>query len=301
MDQFRAMRVFVVVTEIGSLSGAARRLGLSPPSVSRILDELETQLGVTLVRRTTRALSLSGEGETYLAACRGVLAAVHDADHSVSEARHEPRGRLSITAPVQFGKLFVAPLVLEFVAAFPNTSVSLALLNRPVSLVDEGFDLAFRIGQLTAAQTVATRLGEVRAVVCASPRYLAARGTPRAPHDLERHDLVELSAMAAFGGVWSFSTGGRDFQLRLSPRLVVSDTDVAVAAAVQGAGLTRILSYQAARHVAAGRLRIVLQHFERPAHPVSIVFAAGRPTSAAMRAFVDLARPRIEAELREVM
>lgn len=283
MDQLRAIRVFLVVAESGSLGGAARRLVLSPASASRTLDDLETHLGVTLARRTTRALSLSDEGEAYLAACRSVIAAVDEADRSVSGARHEPRGHFSITAPVRFGKLHVAPLVLDFIAALTQTTRSLALLDRPVSLVDEGFDLAFRIGQLTAAQTVAVRLGTVRSVVCASPQYLASRRTPQAPQDLAVHDLIELSAMGAFGSPWSFSTGERDFQLRLSPRLIVSDTEVAVAAAVQGAGVIRILGYQVARHVAAGRLRIVLERFERPHQPVSMVVAAGRPTSAAVR------------------
>lgn len=297
MDQLRAMRVFVTVVEQGTISGAARQIGLSPPSATRILDTLEAHLGVVLIRRTTRALSLTEEGSGYLAACRQILAAVEDADRTATGARTQPRGRLAVTAPVEFGKRHVAPLVLEFIQNYPETNVSLALLDRTVSLVDEGFDIGVRIGPLKAMHTVTVRVGAVRSVVCASPRYLDARGTPASPHDLAGHDLIEQSTMGAFGSVWSFSEDGRDLALRLAPRFAVNDADVAVSAAVNGAGITRVLSYQASRHVAAGRLRIILPTFERASVPVSLIFAAGRPRSAAMRAFVDMVRPRLAAAL----
>ncbi len=292
MDQLRAMRIFAAVAEQGGFAAAARRLGISPPTATRAVEALETHLGVALLRRTTRAVGLTPEGAAYLAHCRRVLAEIDEADRVASGAAVEPRGPIAVTAPVQFGKLHVAPLVFDFIARHPSVPATLTLLDRRVSLVEEGFDLAFRIGRPGDRALVAARLGRMRSVVCASPDYLARRGVPAHPRELAGHDLVELSAMGAFGAVWRFRDGERDRELRLAPRLVANTTDVAVAAACAGVGITRVLHYQVAEPLAAGRLVPLLEGFERPPVPVTLVLGAGRPGSATVRRFVELARER---------
>jgi len=293
MDQLRAMRVFQAVAEQGGFAAAARRLHVSPPTATRAVDTLEAHLGVALLRRTTRAVSLTSAGTAYLELCRRLLADLDDAERLVSGAAVTPTGRLAITAPVQFGKRHVAPLVVEFIRHFPEVRASLDLLDRPVSLTEEGFDMAFRVGQPRETSLVAARLGEVRRVVCASPGYLAARGLPERPRDLGAHAIVELSAMAAFGPIWAFVENGRDVAMRLEAGFSVNNTDVAIAAAIDGVGVTRLLSYQVAEHVAAGRLQLILEAFEQPPVPVRIVLGSGRPASATVRRFVDLAKARL--------
>ncbi len=298
MDQLKAMRIFVEVVDHGSFAAAARSLRLSPASVSRALDQLETHLGTTLLRRSTRAASLSETGRHYLETCRRVLAEIDDADRVASGARTRPRGWLRLTAPVSFGRLRVAPIVFAFLNEHDDVHIALTLLDRSVNLVEEGFDLAFRIGELPDSALRAVKVGRMRRMLCASPSYLDARGTPARPQDLVEHDLIELSAMTAFGAGWSFSDGTREFTVRTEPRLIVNDASVAVDAARNGHGITLLLAYQMEEAVAAGALVPLLTAFERPALPVHLLISGHRPHTAALRAFIDVARACLKRDER---
>jgi DNA-binding transcriptional LysR family regulator len=293
MDQLASMRVFVAIADHGGFAAAARQLRLSTSTVTRSLAALERHIGTALLRRTTRAISLTEAGRDYLTACRRILADLDDADRIAAGEALQPRGLLTITAPIQFGRLHIAPVVFEFLDAHPEVRVSLQLLDRTTNLVEEGIDLAIRIGALPDSSLIATRIGEVRRVVCASPAYLAARGVPCKPADLLRHELIEMTGMAAFGHVWSFVEHGREVALAVIPRLAVNQTDVAIAAALAGRGVTRLLSYQIAEYLHDGRLLAILTHAEQPALPASILQLAARPASAKVRAFVDFAAARL--------
>jgi DNA-binding transcriptional LysR family regulator len=295
VDQLRALRVFQSVAEHGGFAAAARQLRISPSKATRVIASLEDHLGAPLLRRSTRAVSLTDAGRDYLVACRRLLAELDEADRLVAGEAVRPRGLLAITAPVQFGRLHVAPVVFEFLDAYPEVRVSLEFLDRSMNLVEEGLDLAVRIGHLPDSSLIATKIGEVRRVVCASPSYLAARGEPGEPADLGGHELIEMTGMAAFGGVWSFLQAGHETAVRVTPRLRVNQTDVAVAAALAGRGLTRLLSYQVAEYLYDGRLRAVLAHAEPPPLPISLVQPAARPPSAKVRAFAQFASARFRA------
>jgi DNA-binding transcriptional LysR family regulator len=287
------MRVFQAVADSGGFASAARQLRISPSKATRALAALERRIGTPLLRRSTRAVSLTNAGRGYLTACRRLLADIDEADRAAAGEAVRPRGLLTITAPVQFGRLHVAPVVLEFLDAYPEVRASLELLDRTMNLVEEGVDLAVRIGVLPDSSLVATKVGKVRRVVCASPSYLATRGTPREPSDLRHHELIEMTGMAAFGNVWSFGT--REAPVHVTPRLTVNQTDVAVAAALAGRGLTRLLSYQVVEYMRDGRLSAVLTDFEPAPLPVSLVHSAARPPSAKIRAFVEFASVRLRA------
>lgn len=297
MDQLAAMRVFQAIADHGGFTTAARRLHMSPSKATRVVAALERHLGTTLLRRSTRAVSLTEPGRTYLAACRRLLGEIEEADRDAAGEALQARGLLTITAPVQFGRLHVAPVVFEFLDAYPEVRPSLQLLDRAMNLVEEGIDLAVRIGRLPDSSLVTTSLGEVRRVLCASPAYLSARGEPHTLDELGGHELIEMTGMAAFGHVWSFERNGRALDLRVTPRLSVNQTDVAVAAALAGRGLTLLLSYQVAEHLRRGRLRAVLTGYEPPPIPVNLVQPAARPPSAKVCAFVDFAAGRLRARL----
>jgi DNA-binding transcriptional LysR family regulator len=291
MDQLAAMRVFVAVGETQGFAAAGRRLRLSAPSVTRAIAGLEDHLGARLFHRTTRTVRLTEAGARYLADCRRLLGELDDADASAAGAHAEPRGLLGLTAPIQFGRLHVTPVVLAFLARHPAISVRTVFADRVVDLLDEGLDLAVRIGELPDSSLTAVRVGEVRRVVCAAPRYLRRRGTPRRPADLADHDAITFSAVTATS-TWTFG-GGQVVQPH--NRLYINTADVAVAAAVAGHGITRLLSYQVADAVAAGQLTVVLEEHEPPVVPIHVVHREGRRTSARVRAFVDFAVPRLRA------
>lgn len=290
MDQLEAMRVFQAMADHGGFAAAARHLRISASTATRVLAALEQHLRAPLLRRSTRAVSLTEAGRGYLAACRRLIAEIDEADRVAAGEGLRPRGLITITAPVHFGRLHVAPVVAEFLDDYTEVRASLQFLDRTMNLVEEGIDLAIRIGHLPDSSLIATKLGEVRRVVCATPAYLAARGEPEEPADLSRHELIEMTGMAAFGNVWSFGPVGRE-----TTRVSVNQTDVAIAAALAGRGLTRLLSYQVADYLRDGRLRAVLTHAEPPAMPVSLVQPAGRPPSAKVRAFVEFATGRLRA------
>jgi DNA-binding transcriptional LysR family regulator len=295
MDQLEAIRAFVAIADHGGFAAAARGMRLSTSTVTRALSALETRLGVVLVRRSTRAASLTEAGRDYLAACRRIIADLDEADQIAAGEALSPRGLLTITAPVQFGRVHVAPLVFEFLRSHPDVRASLRLVDRTANLVEEGIDVAVRIGDLPDSSLIALHVGEVRRVVCASPAYLAARGTPARPADLLDHELIEMTGMAAFGNVWSFVEQGQETSMRVTPRLSVNQTDVALAAALAGHGITRLLSYQLVEYLQDGRLRALLTDSEPPPLPASILRPAGRSPSAKVRAFVEFAAARLRA------
>lgn len=290
------MRVFVAVAEAQSLSGAGRRLGMSAPVVTRVIASLEEALGVTLLHRTTRLVRLTEAGQQYLADCVGILSAVEAAEAAASSSLQSPRGQLSLTAPVLFGRMFVAPVLLEFLSLYPEVSVRTLLLDRVIDLVEEGVDVAVRIAHLPDSSLRAVRVGAVRRVVCASPGYLEEHGTPTHPRELGQHETVLFTSSVGVRE-WSFSKDGQTETMRPRARLLVNSAELAIQAALAGHGLTRVLSYQVSQHLTSGALRVVLSDFEDPPVPIQVVHYEGRRVTARVKAFVDLAVERLRAAM----
>ena len=293
MDRIEAMGLFVAIADAGSLAAAGRRLRLPLQTVSRKLQALEDHLGVRLLTRTTRRLALTEEGRDYLDACRRVLADIEDAERRVAGRHAEPKGQLAITAPVVFGRLHVLPVLTEFLDAYPQVEARLMLLDRVIDLVEEGIDAAVRIGPLPDSSLIATRLGGLRRVVCASPAYLKKHGTPETLADLARHDCITFAGISSPVN-WKFDGIGT---ASIRSRLVVTTAEAAVDAAIAGIGVTRLLLYQVAEALDAGKLRLILTGFETPAVPVNLVSVEGRQAPARVRAFLDFAVPRLRARL----
>ncbi|KQS88153.1 MULTISPECIES: LysR family transcriptional regulator [unclassified Rhizobium] len=298
MDRIDAMKVFVTAVEEGSLAGAARLLKRSPTAVSRALNLLEAHVGVQLLHRTTRTLRLSEAGQRYITACKRVLMDLEEADMLAGAERSAPRGVVTISTPPILGEDVLRRIVDDFLEKYPAVSVRLLMLDRFVNLVDEGVDLALRIGNLADSSLVTTRLGgNIRRVVVASPAYLASHPRIDEPGDLAQHQII---AFTNFGlDSWNFtpaegSTIPRTVQF--SPRLTVNSVRAAVASAVAGTGLTRLYSYHVAEHVRDGRLQIVLADAEHPPLPAHLVAPHGRMSVPKVRAFVDFATPRLRAQ-----
>ncbi|MEX2741733.1 LysR family transcriptional regulator [Rhizobium mongolense] len=298
MDRIDAMKVFVTAIDEGSLAGAARRLKRSPTAVSRALSFLEAHVGVELLHRTTRTLKLSDAGQRYAAACRRVLVDLEEADMLAGGERSAPRGMLTISAPPIVGEEVVRPILDDFLDLHPAVSVRLLLLDRFVNLVDEGVDIALRIGHLADSSHISTRLGgDVRRVVVASPRYLATHPRVEEPADLTKHQIV---AFTNFGlDSWSFTPAqGSSIPrtVQFTPRCIVNSVRAAAASAAAGRGLTRLYSYHVAEYVRDGRLTIVLADAEHPPLPVHLLAPQGRMSVPKVRAFVDFAIPRLRSE-----
>ena len=295
MDRLAAMKVFAAVAEEESFASAARLLGLSPPAVTRAVAALEERIGARLLDRTTRRVRLTEAGSRFLDDCKRILTEIDEAEASAAGAHAQPRGPLAVTAPVMFGRMHVAPVVLDFLTRYPGVTPRLMLLDRVVDLMEEGLDVAIRIAHLPDSSLSAVRVGTVRRVVCASPHYLQARGTPQTPSDLAGHDAI-LFAHAGATLEWPFVSKQRIQTAKPRTQFAVNTADVAIAAAVAGHGLTNVLSYQIAPELAAGRLQIVLAAFEPPPLPIHIVHLAGRQASARVRAFVDFAAARLRKD-----
>ena len=292
MDRLHVMEVFAAVAEAGSFAGAARRLRLSPAAVTRAVAALEDRLGVRLVNRTTRSLSLTEPGQGYLAAVRRTLADLEEAERLAAGTSGVPQGHLRLTAPVTFGRMHLMPVLADFLDAQPQLTASLTLLDRVANLIEEGFDVAVRIAQLPDSTMVARRVGEVRRLLVATPAYLARRGTPGKPEELGAHDVVAFEGMFP-GGAWRFERDGRPQSIELAPRLAVNDAAAAIAAAERGEGITGALSYMVAPQLAAGTLVPVLAELAPPPVPVQLVYPQSRLVAAKVRAFVDFAAPRL--------
>ncbi len=301
MDRLDAMEAFVVTIDRGSLSKAAGALGRSITSISRALTGIEERLGVELVRRSTRSLQITEAGERYLAVCRRVLADLADADDAATSARASPLGTLTVTAPVMFGALHVRPAVDAYLTKYPDVRARLFLLDRIVNVIDEGIDAAVRIAHMPDSSLFATHLGQVRRIVVASPRYVAARGRPTAPKDLAAHRCVSFAAVTPTDS-WSFGAGrrgGRSIQIKIAPVLTVNTAQAALGSAIDGQGVVSVLSYQAAAALRDGALVRLLAAYESEPLPVQLVHPARSAGSAKVRAFVELATPMLRHALDE--
>ena len=284
MDRLDELTVLVAVLEAGSLAAASRRLRRSPPSVTRALAALEDRVGARLVERTTRRLTATEAGRTLAGQARAVLAGYADAVRDANEA--PLRGTVRVTAPVVFGRRHVTPQAIAFLDAHPAVAVDLVLADRNLDLIEEGLDVAVRIGPLADSSLVARRVGEVRRVLVASPAYLATRGTPRTPGDLARHDAI-FSSGRPMPVEWRFKEGARGRVVRLAPRLLVNEVEAALVGARLGRGIAMALSYQVADDLAAGLLLRLLPDYEPPPLPVQLVIPGGRHMAPRVRAFLD--------------
>lgn len=299
MDRTDAIAVFIAVADHGSFAAAARRLGRSPASVTRAVADLESRLGVRLLTRTTRAVSTTEAGQRFLGGAKRVLADLDEIERAAAGQGTAPRGELRLTAPILFGRLHVLPIVTEFLDRFPEVQAALALVDRPVDLVEEGLDVAVRIGALGESSAVATRVGALRRIVVASPDYLARRGTPQRPADLTDHAVVAFSGIAGVEH-WVFREAAGDENVAIRPRLVVSTAEAAIDAARAGFGVTRVLSYQAAEDVARGSLLRVLPGYEGDEVPIHLVYPGGRHPPPKLRAFLDFTTPRLRRRCAEI-
>jgi len=286
MDRFHTMTVFANVADEGGFAPAARRLNMSPPSVTRAVSELEERLGCRLLHRTTRSVKLTEAGERYLADCRKILAEVEEADRHAAGIHAAPRGLVSVSAPLLFGCMVVTPILLDLIDRYSEISVRTLFVDRIVHLLDEGIDVVVRIADLPDSALSAIYVGSVRRVLCAAPSYLAEHGAPRDLTDLDRHQFVIHTAMTP-GGEWAFDDNGRSHGYRPNARLLLNNGDAAIKAATQGHGITRVLSYQVAPLIESGALEIVLEHLEPPPAPVHVLHKEPGQTSARVRAVVD--------------
>jgi DNA-binding transcriptional LysR family regulator len=287
MDRIDAMQAFVAVADLQGFAPAARKLGLAPSGVTRLIAALEDRLGARLLQRTTRQVALTDVGARYLERIRRILADVEEAEGSVQAERTRPSGRLVVSAPVGFGRLHVSPVVSAYLARYPDVSGELRLSDQIINLVEDGVDLAVRIGHLADSTLVARHIGEMRRIVVASEGYLRERGEPDTPAAIASHATIQFGATAA-SPEWRFVEAGREVRVACTPRLITNSADAAIQYAEQGGGLTRVLAYQAADAIKAGRLRIVLEQFEQPPLPIHIVYPTSRLLSAKVRTFVDL-------------
>ena len=284
MDRLDALRAFVAVAQRQSFAEASRALRVSPTAVSRAIAGLEADLGVALLRRTTRSVSLTPEGAAYLERCRAALDELDDAARSLRGEGAEPRGTLIVTAPVVFGRLHILPIVTALLRAHKRLDVQLTLTDRVIHLVEEGIDVAVRIADLSDSALHAVRVAEVTRVLVASPVYLVEHGMPTEVAHLHQHDLIAFEGFAP-NGEWRFTSSGRP-AIRFEPRLLTNSVETAIDAALNGLGIARALSYQVAAHIQSGRLRYVLPAFDPPPVPVNLVFQASRRGAPNVRALI---------------
>jgi DNA-binding transcriptional LysR family regulator len=287
MDRLEAMAVFLAVADVKGFAPAARRVGLSPSAVTRSVAALEDHLGTRLLQRTTRSVTLTDAGARYLERAKRILAEIAEAEGAAQSEQTVPAGRFVVTAPSVFGRLHVAPLMTEFLAAYPAVHGELGLGDRMTNLVEEGIDAAVRIGALEDSSYVVRRVGATRRVVVASPKYLARRKRPRSPKDLEHHDVIQFTPLTPTRE-WRFFRDGRESSVTATARYVTNSADAALAHAESGGGVAMLLSYQVVDAVRAGRLDVVLRAFEPPPRPIQVVYPTTRLLSAKVRAFVEL-------------
>lgn len=291
MDKVHAMKVFLEVARGQSFAAAGRTLNASPATVTRTVAALEEAIGTDLFVRTTRTVRLTEAGERYAPECERILAEIEAADALAAGEQADPTGTLTITAPVLFGRLYIAPIVTEFCNLNPKVDVQLVLLDRVTNMVDEGFEVALRIGRLPDSSLRAKRIGSVRRVVAASPDYLKEYGVPQEPEELKDHRIIAVTS--AFSGEdWRFGTKDKHI-IRVHPRIRCNNNAAAISMVTSGWGLTRVLSYQVGPEVTAGRLRLVLEEYEEEPLPVHLVHGGTRTVAAKTRAFIDLAAQRL--------
>jgi DNA-binding transcriptional LysR family regulator len=287
MDRIDAMQAFVTVADLQGFAPAARKLGMSPSGVTRLIAALEERLGARLLQRTTRSVTLTDAGARYLERARRILGDVEEAESAAEGERTRPGGRLTVSAPNGFGRLHVSPVMSAYLKRYPEVSADLRLSDRMINLVEEGVDLAVRIGHLPDSTLVARHVGEMRRIVVASKEYLKRRGEPKTPEAIAAHDTIHFGAMTA-EPEWRFVADGHEIRVSSTPRFSSNSADAAIQYAEAGGGLTRVLAYQAADSLKAGRLKIVLAPFTPPALPIHIVYPTSRLLSAKVRTFIDL-------------
>jgi DNA-binding transcriptional LysR family regulator len=295
LDRLQAMTTFVAVVDSGGFASAARKLNLSPPVVTRAVAELEERLGLRLLTRTTRIVRVTDAGARFAADCRRILADIDEAETTAAGTHAAPRGTLTLTAPALFGQLHVMPILVGYLQQYPEVDAQCLFLDRVVNVVEEGVDVAVRIGELPDSSLQAIRVGRVRRVLVAAPAYLGTQGVPKRPEDLARHTVVSVSGVTPVSE-WRFNDAGRPLLQRLQPRLRTTTNDSAIAAAVAGLGITRLLSYQVATHLRSGALQVLLEDFEATPLPVHVVHHEGRRATQKVRAFVDLAVDTLRAD-----
>lgn len=296
MDRLDSMSAFVAVVEAGGFSAAARQLRIPLATVSRRVSELETHLSVQLLIRTTRSVALTETGQRYFETAGRLLEELGEAERLASGEYTAPRGELRVAAPVGLGRIYLAPIITEFLRAYPEVDVVLQLGDEVINLADEGFDIALRVGDLPDSSLKAIKLGEIRRVVCASAAYLKSSHPISAPDDLRHHACVTFTALES-AHEWSFRTGKTVKRVPVRSRLSASASDAAADAASAGLGVTRLLCYQALPSIKAKKLKLILRDFEPPATPVSFVYRAGRSMPQKLKAFIDFASPRIKSHL----
>jgi DNA-binding transcriptional LysR family regulator len=299
MDRLEAMSVLLSAVESGSLSKASRKLGLPLATISRKVAELENHLKATLLVRSAKGLELTPTGRSYVTAAKAILEQVNEVERAAAGEYSEPKGDLVVTAPVMFGRLHVLPAVTRFLDAYPEVAVGLVLTDRVTHLLDDQVDVALRIGALPDSVLIATALGAVRYVVCASPDYLAATGTPTSLDDLARHRVISFQSVSA-PSTWDFRVDGVDVAKSFRSRLSVNTLDAGIEAALSGAGLVRALSYQVFDHVRSGKLTIVLDEFASPPRPVHLVYDKQNRLPLKLRAFIDFVVPRLRERIASV-
>jgi DNA-binding transcriptional LysR family regulator len=287
MDRIDAMQALVAVADLRGFAPAARKLGLSPSGVTRLIAALEDRVGARLLQRTTRSVTLTDAGARYLERIRRILADVEEAEGAVERERTRPSGRLAVSAPIGFGRLHVSPVMSAYLKRYPEVSGELRLSDRMINLVEDGIDLAVRIGHLSDSSLVARQVGEMRRIVVASTNYLRQRGEPKTPQAIASHETIQFGAMTAPPD-WRFVEDGHEVRVACTPRLTTNSADAALDYAEQDGGLTRVMAYQAAAALKRGRLKIVLAKFEQPPLPIHIVYPTSRLLSAKVRSFVDL-------------
>lgn len=291
MDRWQAMRIFVKVADTESFAEAARQLHMSAPAVTRAVAALEQQIGARLFVRTTRSVKLTDAGTRYVHDCRRILAEIAEAEAAAAGAYATPSGVLAVTASVLFGHMHVLPILTEYLDTFPSMHARTLLVDRPVSLVEEGMDVAVRIGHLPDSGFTAIKVGSVRRVVCGAPAYLERHGIPATPADL-RHHRIAASTGAWASSEWRFA---QDQRVNIDPVLQSNTNEAVIAAAKAGWGLTRVLDYQIGPALLEGSLRVVLAEHEEPPLPIHVLYPQGRHAPAKVRAFVDLAVARLRA------
>jgi DNA-binding transcriptional LysR family regulator len=287
MDRIDAMQAFVAVADLRGFAPAARKLGLSPSGVTRLIAALEDRLGARLLQRTTRSVTLTDAGSRYLERARRILSDVEEAEAAAEGERTRPSGRLVVSAPVGFGRLHVSPVMSAYLKRYPEVVSELRLSDRLINLVEDGVDLAVRIAHLPDSTLVARQVGEMRRIVVASPAYLGERGEPKRPQAIASHQTIQFGATTA-SPEWHFVENGSEVHIPCTPRFSTNSADAAIQYAEQGGGLTRVLAYQAAEAIKAGRLKIVLTKFEVPPLPIHLVYPTSRLLSAKVRTFIDL-------------
>ena len=299
MDRLHEIEVFIAVADAGSFAKAGARLRLSPPAVTRAISALENRLGARVFNRTTRSLTITDVGQRFLESARRVLTDLESAEKEAVGETGAPQGHLTVTASVTFGRSALAPVVCSFLALHPRVSISVLLFDRIANLVEEGIDLAVRIGPLPDSSLVAKRVGTVRRVLVASPGYLARRGTPLSPADLRLHFMIAFTGLMP-NREWHFLDGRTGNSVSLMPRLEINDAAAAITAAEMGDGITIALSYMIADHIREGRLVTVLDSVTPPPVPVHLVYPQNRLIAPKLRAFVDFVTPRLKDTLERL-